>query len=104
MSMQLDSVCAVALSVVAIVAGVSLDLCHVNARCSPLNCNWSARAGAVVAVCGTYLAFRSAAVLITRRQKILQTDPDTSFQYGKLSFMLIAGGTLLWAFGDLIRF
>jgi hypothetical protein len=95
---------ATALAFVAVAIGVGFDFAHSNDYCAPTTCNWTSRAGAVVIVCGTYLAFRAAAVLITFNQEILRTNPRASLWYGYMSFALIAGGTLLWAFGDLIRF
>ena len=97
-----NSICATSVAAIAVAIGVILDLEHFNQYCSPAKCNWTARAGAVVIVCGTYLAFKAAAVLITLSQGVLRTNPQPSFRYGALSFLMLAGGTLLWAFGDLI--
>ena len=95
------SVGGIAIAIAVVVIGICLDLAHWNALCTPAQCHWTTRSGAIVIVCGTYLAFRAAAVLVTFTEGILRTNPGPSFQYGILSFVLIAGGTLLWAFGDL---
>jgi hypothetical protein len=93
----------IAIALLAVVLGLTLDLTRWNAHCAPSRCHWMARSGAVVVVCGTYLAFRSASVLITLTgDLVLRTNPKPSFQYGRLAFFLITGGTLLWCFGDLI--
>jgi hypothetical protein len=90
----------IAIVVAAIALGAGLDIVHWHVGSAP----WIARSGAIVVVCGTYLAFRSASVLITLTDdKLLRTNPTPSFRYGRLAFFLIAGGTLLWCFGDLIR-
>lgn len=103
-AVRLHSISAIALALVAVVIGVACDLAHFDAYCAPARCNWTSRAGAVVIVCGTYLAFRAAAVLITFSERILRSNPKASLLYGYVSFALLAGGTLLWAFGDLFRF
>jgi hypothetical protein len=87
--------------VVCVVLGAILDALHLQIGST----SWIARSGAIVVVCGTYLAFRSASVLITLTDDaLLRTNPKPSFRYGRLAFFLIAGGTLLWCFGDLIHF
>ena len=86
--------------VVCVVLGAILDALHLQVG----SASWIARSGAIVVVCGTYLAFRSASVLITLTDEVLRTNPKPSFHYGRLAFFLIAAGTLLWCFGDLVHF
>jgi hypothetical protein len=92
----------VATAVLAVALGVTLDFTRWNQLCEPSKCHWTARSGAIVIICGTYLAFRAAKVLITVVGGVAKTNVTPSLQYGVLSFLLIAGGTLLWGFGDLI--
>lgn len=98
LKVRLHALGAIALAIVFVSIGVWLELSHVDAH----GTRWTQRAGALVIICGTYLAFRSAYVLITFKFKVLRANPEASVWYGVVAFILIAGGTLLWAFGDLL--
>ena len=95
----------VAASAAAIVGlGCDLGRVHVNV-CGMTPCRWFQRSGAIVVVCGTYLAFRSGAVLIKwiqyRDQRPIHgINPKPSRDYGWAAFWLLVVGTLIWDFGD----
>jgi len=92
-------------SVAVVIVGIWLDHSRC-ARCGGSPCNWFGRSGALMVLGGTYLAFRSGAVIITSIQygtqhPILGTNPQPSRDYGRAAFVLLLIGTLIWGFGDL---
>jgi hypothetical protein len=103
---------AVALALGAAVAGGYLDHVHrCSAFCGDSGCHWFQRSGALVVLCGTYLAFRSGAVLIKtldpprenpHQKTLLNPNPKESRTYGLSAFALLALGTLIWDFGDFL--
>jgi hypothetical protein len=88
------------LAVLAGVSGLRLDRAHTDAPCYPSACHWFARSGALVVVCGTFLAFRAGAALIRSPHGIPRINVKPSYVYGSIAFALLACGTVLWGFGD----
>lgn len=77
------------------------------AICGDSPCRWFQRSGALIVVCGTYLAFKSGAVLIKWIQSgtqnaIYRANPKQSRHYGIFAFLLLFTGTIIWDFGDWI--
>jgi hypothetical protein len=77
--------------------------------CGGVPCHWLQRSGALIVLCGTYLAFRSGAVIIKSlpppasnpTQRTLHgVNEKASRYYGRSAFVLLLIGTLVWTFGD----
>ena len=91
---------------VAAVAAVTAfmgDLFQVHPSfCGSDPCHWSQRSGAIIVLAGTYLAFKSGAVLITwiqtgKQNPVHGINPKQSRDYGWAAFQLLVAGTLIWA-------
>lgn len=88
--------------------GIWGDHAHAYASvCGCSKCRWFMRSGGLIVLCGTCFAFRSGAVLIKsyfgpNDRPLMGTNPNPSWYYGAAALALIAVGTLVWAFGDLI--
>jgi hypothetical protein len=98
-----------ALALVLSIAGYTGDrFGWATSACGRGPCHWFQRSGALVVVCGTYLAFRSGSVLFKRIQHADQrpmrgVNDEESRIYGVEAFALLFIGTLIWDFGDLLR-
>lgn len=101
----IHTIAASAVAIVAVAAGLWIDLRYEPGLFGDTPC--FQRSGAVTVICGTYLAFRSGAVIIKSIQygsqkPIMATNEKPSRYYGRAAFCLLFIGTLIWGFGDLL--
>jgi hypothetical protein len=88
----------VLISLIAVAFSCYLDRIHFDVMSQPQSPPWTARSGAIVALCGAYSAFVGSIRTLRREQGINIVNFDLPYPW--IGFALLGIGTILWAYGD----